>query len=569
MQFLATYLKLAQEFGGIEFGPYEDLEISLGSQKASCNIFIPPNFGVLPIHAKLIRKSATDVVLAPAEQSAEIFLWKGRSRNCIPIHVPTAVKSGDSFSLVSPQGPKFTIEFRELPPEEVKIRQESIARKKGLSGRNRLSKESMANEAKRQLWTTILVSGPAQLAQRAVVFVKSGAIYQPRNIFLGLTIIGGYVFGGFTACKGRKTQAQLSTTTTLYNDCQKSNEYIKEMNETKDYSFGSVVYRLASPELSEALKDDSQIQKEVQKEARFLFEEDYSKGSPYHWIIKSDAGPKRRAYRSWIKAFGQAEGDALDLATKKTLMWIPPIKNTPKNMKDFRVIKNSKDETVCGRGIFGLSYRQAKNLGLSAQPDAIFDGKEAQVTKETKRNSVLLTKVGEYKIENSLLPPYYQDRDEGEELPPAPESTWQQTKGRGKEFCIHQTGNDDRESSNRLISMLKKQYGKTDMERATIVSKIARLYTADLPGENYNGKTQTALKFTNKIGSSLDRSDLSGSDWAKKQTARVIARSLVLPCIITLKGEEEAKKDFFDESNPPPDPVMCFALNWSLTEGNN
>ena len=104
------------------------------------------------------------------------------------------------------------------------------------------------------------------------------------------------------------------------------------------------------------------------------------------------------------------------------------------------------------------------------------------------------------------------------------------------------------------------------MERATIVSKIARLYTADLPGENYNGKIQTALKFTNKIGSSLDRSDLSGSDWAKKQTARVIARSLVLPCIITLKGEEEAKKDFFDESNPPPDPVMCFALNWSLTE---
>jgi len=382
-------------------------------------------------------------------------------------------------------------------------------------------------------------------------------------------LLGGYVFGGVTACRGRKTQAQLSSTTTLYNDCQKSNEYIKEMNETKDYSFGSVVYRLASPELSEALKDDSQIQKEVQKEAQFLFEEDYNKGSPFHWIVKTDTGPKRRAYRNWIKAFGQAESDALDLATKKTLMWIPPIKNTPKNMKDFRVIKNAKDESVCGRGIFGLSYRQAQNLGLSAQPDAIFDGKEAQVTKETKRSSVLLSKVGEYKIENNLLPPYYQERDEGVELPPAPESTWQQTKGRGKEFCIHQTGSDDRESSGKLISMLKKQYGRADMERATIVSKVARLYTAELPDENYNGKTQTALKFTNKIGSSLDRSDLSGSDWAKKQTARVIARSLVLPCIITLKGSEEAKKDFFDESNPAPDPVMCFALNWSLTEGNN
>ena len=150
MQFLATYLKLSQDFGGNEFGPYEDLEISLGSNQASCNIYIPPNFGVMPIHAKLIRKSPTDVVLTPAEQSAEIYLWKGRSRKPIPIYVPTAVKSGDSFSLVSPAGPKFTIEFRELPPEVVKQRQESIAKKKGLSGIDRLNKDSVKAEAKRQ-----------------------------------------------------------------------------------------------------------------------------------------------------------------------------------------------------------------------------------------------------------------------------------------------------------------------------------------------------------------------------------------------------------------------------------
>ena len=572
MQFLATYLKLAQEFGGTEFGPYEDLEISLGSQKASCNIFIPPNFGVLPIHAKLIRKSATDVVLAPAEQSAEIFLWKGRSRNCIPIHVPTAVKSGDSFSLVSPQGPKFTIEFRELPPEEVKIRQESIARKKGLSGRDRLSKESMAAEAKRQAWTTLLVSGPAQIAQRVVVFVKSGAIYQPRNIFLGLTMIGGYIFGGYASCQSSKINTQLETRTTEYKNCQDSNEYLKQLQEDSDYSFGTIVASLASPELSEALKDDSIVQAEVKKEAKFLFEEDYSKGSSYDWLVKGDSrnSSKRRVYRSWIKKFGQTEADTMDLPTKKTLLWIPPIQNTPNNMKDFRIIKNSEDKPVCGRGIFALSYRQAQNLGLDAQPDAVYDGKQAQIEKETKRSSVLLSSVGEYNLDQNLLPSYYQELDEGEELPEAPESSWFQTKSRGRELCIYQTGSDARESNNALISMLKRQYKSRDMQEASIVSKVARLFTADLPGENYtNAKKGSILKFKDKIGTSLERSDISGSNWATKQTARVIARSLVLPCIITLKGDDQVKKDFFDDNNPPPNPIMCFALNWSLTEENN
>ena len=118
--------------------------------------------------------------------------------------------------------------------------------------------------------------------------------------------------------------------------------------------------------------------------------------------------------------------------------------------------------------------------------------------------------------------------------------------------------------------LLKRQYKSRDMQEASIVSKVARLFTADLPGENYtNAKKGSILKFKDKIGTSLERSDISGSNWATKQTARVIARSLVLPCIITLKGDDQVKKDFFDDNNPPPNPIMCFALNWSLTEENN
>ena len=560
MQFLATYLKLAPEFGGTEFGPYEDLEISLGSQQASCNIFIPPNFGVLPIHAKIIRKSATDVVLAPAEQSAEIFLWKGRARNCNRIYVPTAVKSGDSFALVSPQGPKFTIEYRELPPEEIKIRQESIAKKKGLSGKGRLSKESLAAEAKRQAWTTILVSGPAQLAQRAIVFVKSGAIFQPRNIFLGLTLIGGYVFGGFTACRSKRIQTQLTTTKTEYKRCEESNVYLKNLGEEEKFGFEGIVASLITPELAQALSKDNTLRSVVKKEARYLFEKNYE-DDEYKWILGKNNGIKDQ-YRRWITAVNQE--DDFDDTTKRVITWLPPVEN--KESDGFRSLVNSDEKNACGKGIVALTYRQAQNLGLNAQPDAYYEGKESYVEEPKKRSSTLLEKVSEYKLDPDLLPEYYQNTDEEDLFADDPDSTWQKTGN--NTYCVYQSGSDDRENRSQIIKMLKDQYSRSDMEEANILAKVARIYTADIAGENYSSSKNRSrsLKFRDKIGSELDASDLVGKEWAVKSTARVIARALVIPCMIKLRGNEKIQEAFFGEENPGPNPVYCFALNWRLTE---
>ena len=144
-EYLATYLQLTDQFGGTEFGPYEGLEITMGADHNSCHIHIPGDFGTLAVHAKLIRQTATDVILSPAEQSAEVFLWRGDSRHPEPVYGPTAVRNGDRFSLVTPQGPCFVVSFRELPPELVKAREEERSRS-GV-GRSRLSKESMAQLA--------------------------------------------------------------------------------------------------------------------------------------------------------------------------------------------------------------------------------------------------------------------------------------------------------------------------------------------------------------------------------------------------------------------------------------
>ena len=65
----------------------------------------------------------------------------------------------------------------------------------------------MKTEAKRQIWTQILVFGPMQMFQRAMTFVKSGAIYQPRNIFMALTLLSGYLFA-LGSCRSNKSWNQ-------------------------------------------------------------------------------------------------------------------------------------------------------------------------------------------------------------------------------------------------------------------------------------------------------------------------------------------------------------------------
>jgi|GEM_PF-1089555 len=565
MQFLATYLKLAPEFGGTEFGPYEDLEISLGSKKASCSIFIPPTFGVLPIHAKLLRKSPTDVILMPAERAAEIYLWKGRSRNPKPIYVPTAVKSGDSFALVSPKGPRFTIEFRELPPEMIKLRQESIAVKKGLSGMGRLNKDSMAAEAKRQAWTSLLVTGPAQIAQRAFTFIKSGAIFQPRNIFLGLAIFGGWIMAGSLSCRSNKIQTglndQINVEKRNTEECQRQNEALLPLL-NNDFSFENLVTLLISPKLSADLDDDKNIKALVKEEAKNLFEEDYKGDDNYKWILGNNKGLVRD-YVAWNK---RVMGDKkMDTTSKKLLAWLPPIKND--RSKNFRKILNSEEKSVCARGITSLTYRQARRLGMNSQPDGFYPGMQSKIDKDALRIVKLSEKVNEYNLENDLLPPYFQELTEEQERPEAPTTSWEAGK-KINTFCLFQEGTDDRDSLAKVLSAFKKQFRHPDMKEASSIAQIARIYSAELEGQDYSDrkKKTSDIKFRRNVGLSLKRSNLPGAQWAQKETARVIAQALVLPCLIKLSGKESIQKKFFPEKNLEPNPVGCLALRWKMTE---
>ena len=117
MHDLAIYLRLTPEFGGTRFGPFEQLETRLGSDDERCHIVLPESLGVLPVHAQVLRQGDNNTIVAPADRAATLFLWRQGERRPNQITSPTALRSGDGFSLVTADGPRFIMEIDVLPPE--------------------------------------------------------------------------------------------------------------------------------------------------------------------------------------------------------------------------------------------------------------------------------------------------------------------------------------------------------------------------------------------------------------------------------------------------------------------
>ena len=135
---------------------------------------------------------------------------------------------------------------------------------------------------------------------------------------------------------------------------------------------------------------------------------------------------------------------------------------------------------------------------------------------------------------------------------------------------MYREGNDVRANNRGLLQALSSRIGPgasdlPDPETTTgVTSRIAKIYASDMPTMNY-ARNQVSLDFRrNMVGMILEREDAEGK-WVLEKTADVIARALVLPCLLALDGEEDPKKDYFGDDEVPS-PVMCFALNWRLNK---
>ncbi len=545
------YLRLSPEFGGVRFGHFEQRVVRLGSDP-SCDIAIAQGFGVAPEHAQVIFDGANNIIVAPADRAADVYLWKPHAPRPELVSTPTAIRPGESFALATPNGPRFIIELDELPAE-VKAQREKMGGPR-IGGR-KLTGKAMTDEVKRQAWTSLLVMGPMQLLQRAYIFVKSGAIFQPRNIILGITMLGGYIIGGASLCSSRKSSKNLVAAQARLDGCEaEKNAMSGAAGDPIKQTFSDLASNVTkSPIIGSALKKDKEFTRIVKERTKSLLAD----AEAYDWLFrnKSSRTNKFINFRNRLE-----ESDSINGEMARLLVWmVAPPNAKPIDDIEYRRGINSDNQDACVRGPMGLSYRQALSLGLSAQVDAYHRGSSSSIEDNSIRKEKLEAVAAELEVE----------------LPEEYNITIMGTDTTNKSFCVYAEGDDDRDRLPTLMPAINAHFDKDDNKTVPLsstgpglVNRIARWYSADLFTMQYDPSRRVVngeLDFKSpRVKPIFENEGLRG-DWVVEQTAEIFARAIAVPCIGVLDTEKEEDRVAQALGETVPNPIYCLVLNYQLT----
>ena len=540
---LALYLTLTPEFGGHRFGPFEGLEVRLGTDRDRCHIVISEGLGVVRDHCKVLRQGPNSLILTPAERTAAVWLWRATALRPTQVQTPTAVRPGDAFSLVTPEGPRFFIELAPLPPDVL------AARKPATRGFRRLTPARLIQEIYRFILARLYTFNPIAIAARGWYFITSGAIFQPR-------ILIGLVVAGFTMLTMAAGSCRIANLTSEVSDLTTQNSEIKSNlaacqnlsgKSIGEQDFADLAQQLTrSTTIQRALSKDGAFKQKVKEHAQII-----ANGMDrYAWLQRNPDVVS--AFSRWRQRVVEAEPthSAIDSVTRTLLVYAAA---TPNRIDPvWSQLKDSSGAEACVRGPLQLTWRQAINLGLTAQPDAFVRGDAAALANDANARLQLLIGATTKALRPAPL----------DTTPTAPYPI-----SAGERTCVYATDADERDDSGAVARMLVDQVGKStkglpgEDSDAMEIARIARLYASDIPDRSFVDLKKPSLNLTNGSLSSTMK-EVPGGDWVMDRTAEVIARSMVLPCDAVLNGNPVEMEKVLGKL---PDPVPCLILFYRLS----
>lgn len=393
MALTETYLELAPEFGGTRFGPFKGMEIRLGSDPSSNDIVLPENLGVLPQHVKLISQGDGSFIVAPVERTAGVFTYRaGGSAKQVtsPIAIQGAsdAYSADSFSVVTPEGPRFyVLQIMQQPEAKSKNSQFDQAKK-------RLSGKSLFSELKRQGLVMFLTTQGGQQFQRWGTFIKTGAILRPRFLIGGAVVVAGWLFAGgigLVACQaavgGAKAENQLE-------QCKQEVIVLGGGGENGPTLESYTARVLGSPgapnnKWKSALRQDTEFAQAYRKELAALLGNERTRDR-LKWVYKRPGSDFVKT-KNAMSAAGWPE----DLV--RVFAYTAAIPGNTTERRWTFLEDDGYGNEVCARGPMAVTWRQATQLGVGGvSPDAVMSyndygaAGEAEKTAAIQANSALL-----------------------------------------------------------------------------------------------------------------------------------------------------------------------------------
>lgn len=503
---LLTFLQLSPDFGGTKFGPFTGVEIRLGSDPTRNDIVLPEALGVAPEHVKVIKQGPTNFIIAPTQRTAAVFIYKASGGPPKQAVTPMAAQPGDSFAVVTAEGPRFYI-VAEAPPKQTASAAAGRAR-------NRLSFGSFVQEFQRQGFTAVLTTGPGQMAQRAFNYVISGAIFRPRNIIMLLTIGSGWMFGTFSGCRASGLSSSLAT----------ANE---DLDECKD----QIAFNEAGAGGSDGINLLELTDKVLGTKEGFwsyTLDQDTTLKDAFFQQLKTQQPIVQNRFAWMYRQGGTEFAKARGTMQSKWTDQIPPelervlaFAMAAPREREWTMIKDSSGRETCARGPFHLTYRQAKAMGIEAQLD--YYAEPSDVDAEIEKQKSLLLKTAERAGEVGREFDGEVVTSEGAQL-------------QGAYACLHIEGDDERTNSSKYLGGIARYAGASAQKVPAvgdpnwIAARVAKFYSADFD----RGFDQIDYRKVLPSNGLKSTEVTEQGDWAVEKVAQAMARSALISCAAVL-----------------------------------
>lgn len=530
---LVTFLQLSPEFGGTKFGPFKGVEIRLGSDPEANDISLPEALGVSPQHVKVLQQGEESFIIAPIDRTATVYIWRANSNKPKQITTPMAVKRGDGFSLVTPEGPRFYILQEHLQKDRDTVGG-SFADK---AMKRMPTSRGMLEEIKRRGLAKVFSTKIGNFAMYAYRFVVTGQIFNPIYVVAGIMMVSGWFFASGATCAAFSVNSSKNAYVGKWQECE--DQRMGAQSGDDKVSVPSLTRNiLRDNEWTPTLRDDKALYQFYAKEVAAAF----ARAEDFKWTYRNDKS-KVAQLRKNLSAMPPALTNTLAFAAAHP---------SRTGAREWQVVEDSEGEEVCGRGPLGLTYRQAVNLGLAnVQLDALVTNSFAQSMDADKKKEALLKTA-------DFLP----------ELPSMDSRVIASIGGvveQGSRECMHVEGTDDRDDLAAIAARLRVELGTSarglpeEGQRYWVAQRLVKLAATDFKYKYSDLKFNTTGKTPSQTLANQDVLQ-KRQDFALRWAARVMARAVVVKCMTVFDPEfADAPPDYLGE---PPDLAQCAVVDW-------
>lgn len=527
-----TFLQLAPEFGGTKFGPFEAAEIRLGSDPGSNDITLPETLGVASQHVKLLRQQDNSFIIAPVDRAAPVFHYRAGVARPKQVTAPLAVQGGDSFSLVTPEGPRFVIVVESDPraiqaasaeasgPDWAKRMQPSAAK----VGRGLMA------EVKRRGWAAVITTRLGNTWMRAWTMIRTGSIFSPVYIVSGMLMLSGWLFAGGSACtvfQLNKSKAQFSGQLSSCKDqLGVAQGADGDLTDPTVPDLTRIV--LEDPEWKNTVESDTDLYAAYARSLR----EVYAEPLKYRWVYTRKGSP----YTQFAAALKSA---GLPPSLVRVFAFAAA---SPTYERSWTLVNDSEGAEVCGRGTLGLTYRQAFNLGMTTlQPDALVEsqiaGSNDLALLKEKLDSTLKEANTTFEYRTDMI------QTTGADL-------------QGGLACVYVDGTDDRTDLKAIAQAIKDKVGASQTKNLPsegsqfwVASRLVMFFAHEFKAYELERMAFTA-GMSPSIAMSTKDVKQARRDFAVKEAARLMARAAAIPCLARFDKEQREIPEWFMKEPP-------------------